>query len=381
VNKGGLWREQFVKTYTKQDHEIIRAERFRLKDGVGELLPMSRLWKCMRWRIPGKDQEVKVSKKHGKAFLSGFQCCGSVWGCPVCAPKITERRKIEVSEAMKSADQMGFKVYLVTFTVPHGMGDDVKEIRKKLLKAFSRLNQTRAGREAYKKIGRVGWIRNLEVTYGENGFHPHIHALFFLDTVLKPKEVESILSPLWIDACIKSGLDEPSQTHGLRVDDGSKAQKYLTKWGLEHEITKGHLKNGKKSLTPWDFLRIYVHGSSNVSPDLISICQKLGIDKDKAGQLWLVFFYGFKGARQLYWSNGLRALLGLGEEKTDQELAEEQEDLEAETIATLDLSNISALHYFSKIPTLLTLAENDPSKVLPFLQDLTIKYQNMRTCY
>jgi ribosomal protein S5 len=95
----------------------------------------------------------------------------------LCAPKITERRRVEVNEGIERAKEMGFQVMLATFTIPHGLGDDVDAIRKQMLQAWRRGTDTRAGKSMRKMIGLVGYIRVIEVTYGENGFHPHMHYL------------------------------------------------------------------------------------------------------------------------------------------------------------------------------------------------------------
>ena len=52
----------------------------------------------------------------------------------------------------------------------------------------------------------------------------------------------------WKKACEKAGLDQPSYEHGLDLRNGQKAAKYVAKWGLEHEMTKGHIKRVKQIL-------------------------------------------------------------------------------------------------------------------------------------
>jgi len=37
-------------------------------------------------------------------------------------------------------------------------------------------------------------------------------------------------------------LPAPSMEHGLDLRDGKYADKYVSKWGIEHELTKGHVK-------------------------------------------------------------------------------------------------------------------------------------------
>jgi hypothetical protein len=52
------------------------------------------------------------------------------------------------------------------------------------------------------------------------------------------------LSVLWIKACTKAGLSAPSMTHGLDIRDGNYANQYVAKWGLDYELSKGHVKKG-----------------------------------------------------------------------------------------------------------------------------------------
>ena len=94
---------------------------------------------------------------------------------------------------------------------------------------------------------------------------------------------------------------------GVDVRDGNYADQYVAKWGLEHELTKGHVKKGRaESLTPFDLLRQYPE-----SPELF-------------GDLFREFADAFKGKRQLVWTKGLKELLAV-DEKTDEEIIFEPE--------------------------------------------------------
>ncbi|MBC7773826.1 MAG: rolling circle replication protein, Rep63 protein, partial [Phycisphaerae bacterium] len=97
-----------------------------------------------------------------------------------------------------------------------------------------------------------------------------------------------------------------------KLDDGSKAAKYVSKWGLEDEMTKGHTKKALHGETPFDFLRAYLVDS-----------------KDKqAGALFKEFAETFKGKRQLFWSPGLKKRYAIGE-SSDEELAVQMDDYAA----------------------------------------------------
>ncbi|ORE39190.1 hypothetical protein BKN49_22580, partial [Pseudomonas aeruginosa] len=163
------------------DPKRHRAERYALKSIVNRLLPTSRTSKCCRWRIPKKAVQVHRSTEHGKAFYSGLEVCASVWACPVCAAKISERRRAELVTAVALAKSMGLHVKLLTLTVPHGVGDDLPTLLEQIRKSWRSTSTSRAGQKLRKLLGIKGTIRALEVTHGQNGFHPHLHVLLFLE--------------------------------------------------------------------------------------------------------------------------------------------------------------------------------------------------------
>lgn len=333
------------------DPKRHRAERYALKSIVNRLLPTSRTSKCCRWRVPKQSLQVHRSIEHGKAFYSGLQVCASVWACPVCAAKISERRRAELVTAVALAKSMGLHVKLLTLTVPHGLGDELPVLLDQIRNAWRRTSSTRAGDKLRKLLGIKGTIRALEVTHGQNGFHPHLHVLLFLEQDATNGCIQGLFAPLWQNACVKAGLPRPSDAHGCRVDDGSYAAKYASKWGLESELTKSHTKKGRNgSRTPWDFLRAVLDRSEGWQ---------------QSAHLFRTYAESFKGQRQLYWSNGLRAFLALGEEATDEEVAAVQED-NARMLAELTDDQWRAILRTKSETIVLDMAEEHP-EALPAL--------------
>lgn len=340
----------------------IRCERYRLKGAVNRLLVGSRTSKCCRWRVPGQTIQVLHSAEHGKAFYSGLQVCASVWLCPVCAPKISERRREELKRAMDKAESLGLSVMLMTLTVPHGLGDDLDDMLDSMMKAYADTSTTRAGRLARKTVGLRGTVRVLEVTHGRSGWHPHFHVLLFLDAGATPDQVKSELGPIWQHACEKRGLPRPSDAHGVDVRSGHDAAAYVSKWGLEHEMTKGHLKASKsaKGATPWGLLSEYLETRTK-----------------RAAALWLAYAAAFKGRRQLCWSKGLRQLLEV-EEMDDAEIAA-IEDSAAVVLAELTEDQWADVLTTRSEAHVLQVAEENPGDLGAFLAGLSSMAKAMRT--
>ena len=340
-----------------RDSRTARAERYMLKSAARRLLPKDhRTTKCMHWRLPDHEIQVQRGATNDRDFYNGLQVCAMPWTCPVCASKISERRRQEVSRAIEQAETLGLQVWLVTLTIPHGIGDDVDALLDKMGKAWSRLWIGKAGKALRNAIGLWGHIRALEVTYGVNGFHPHFHALMFFHPQQMQGQGWGALGPRWQQVCVRSGLPMPDLMHGCRIDGGSNAAGYVAKgvWGLESEVTKGHVKTGRNgSRTPFDLLRDYHHG-----------------DK-RSGALWRVYVDAFAGRRQLHWSCGLRKLLSLAEmELTDEEIANKPEELPALLLATIADDQWRVIYRRHLESVVLDLAETSVDAMRLFLESL-----------
>lgn len=293
---------------------IRRAVKYLLQNEAVKLLPNERVRFCLRHRVDAtKGIEVRYNQKREKAHYSNVQRCGSVWTCPICSAQISEGRRQELKQGMEywtgqgSATESGGSVYLLTLTNPHHHGDNLVQLLEGQKKAIAYLWGDRKSKEMLKELGKVGHITATEVTHGANGWHPHYHILLFFKKPINHESLRNFLATCWQNCCSKSGLKVPSHLHGCDLREGKYADKYVSKWGLADEVTKGHIKKGKEdSVTPWDLLRQSEGGC------------------EKSGYLFQVFAAAFKGKRQLSWSRGLKSLLKV-DEVTDEQLATETE--------------------------------------------------------
>lgn len=293
---------------------LRRASKYSLQNEAVKLLPTERVRFCLRHRVDAtKGIEVKYNQKREQAHYSNVQRCGSVWTCPICSAQISEGRRQELKQAMEywqgtgKAQESGGMVYLLTLSNSHHYGDNLVQLLEGQKKALKYFWSDRKPKEMFKALGKVGHITATEVTHGVNGWHPHYHILLFFKKPINIKSLQRFLFSCWLNACLKSGLKAPSFKHGCDLQEGKYADRYVSKWGLADEVTKGHIKKGKEGgLTPWDLLKQSEGGC------------------EKSGYLFQVFAQAFKGKRQLNWSNGLKKLLKV-DEVTDDELATETE--------------------------------------------------------
>jgi len=325
------------------DPVAVRLERFALQSVARLIIPKSRTAKCLRLRqgkggrLVSSSTEIEGipiyrSLAHGCASYGGLQTCASVWNCSLCSAKISERRRVELKAAMATWEAQGGSVALLTFTHGHTVGDRLADLVQGEQKAITRFFGCRQGVELMAALGRFGHVRAWEVTHGRkrernNGWHPHFHILLFLETSHDELSwAEDWAFRVWLNACRLSGLPLPSRLHGVKLEDGAKAARYVAKmgledaraslWGMDHEMTKGHSKRAKDGETPFDFLR-----------------SCLACDDPEGWRLFAEYAGVFHGKRQLVWSRGLRERLGV-QAVTDEELAASHED-DAEILGRL----------------------------------------------
>jgi hypothetical protein len=251
----------------------------------------------------------------------------------VCAAKIGERRRCEVEQGIAAARERGWSVLLLTFTFSHGPLDALSGSLGRFLEGQGDMCRSRAYRRLMGLYGAVGTIKALECSVGFNGWHPHRHVLLILDGLISALEVvalEAALFALWAAAAGKSGLGM-DRRHGLTVQSTWGAVgDYVAKWGIAAELTKPKMGRGAH-LSPFQLLA-------------------LAADTGEAAAVSLFREYAevFKGSKQLRWSNGLRDMLGVGAEKSDEELVEEETTVSV-LLANLNLDHWRAVIHFDRV--------------------------------
>jgi hypothetical protein len=276
---------------------------------------------CGRVAItPGGSVAVRYSG--GVVGFAGLATCGSVWGCGVCNAKIMARRNLEIGAAVETWEERGGTVAFGTLTMRHWSGHRLEDLWKCLSKAWNKVTAGSSWLRDKKRYGIAGWLRVVEVTWGENGWHVHIHYLLFLESSTVATDLDALKDSIfgrWCSALKSLGLPSPLKAgQDLRVLDGPADEAlagYFTKAvhgprSIGQELTNTQSKRARgvhKTRTPWEFL-----------DDLIDTGDADALDR------WQEWQAGSKGHRQLTWSKGLRELLNLRAEKSDEDIAAEE---------------------------------------------------------
>lgn len=307
-----------------------RETGWRLRHMNSWLFAGERIGKC------GEPLGKTVAVKHlevngGTAQPANIATCGSVWGCTACAGKIRSARAAEIEHLVRSHLAAGRHATMLTFTLPHTATDALSVLLAAVMAAWAKMVSgsvySKTIRDQY---GIIGFIRALEVTYGRNGWHPHLHVLVFHTKQLwhddgTLDDFRWTFAQRWARFISQTLGREIHHNYGVDatpVRDHPGIGAYVSK--IHFELARSDLKTnknnpGRTSRTPW----------------------QVAIDGDETGDAqdiarWKEFVRATKGRRMLGISPELRRQYGHHDtaDKTDTELAAETQD--GDIVATID---------------------------------------------
>jgi hypothetical protein len=269
---------------------------YQLRKTTGALLG-GRFKKC--GCVPcSKNNEIPVisyqTKDKINSYYNGVTTCGSFWGCPVCASKISQQKQSELADVLRYSVELDYKIHFVTITLPHYKNDDINELGKVLRESWRHLTNSKGYKKAKNKTlkktskyfdkiekhqGKLGgvisskknkegeiyyeltyenkerifndYVKSIEVTYGKNGWHPHIHLLFLVDSDKHEKAIKYFQEGfynLWSETIFNKMKRKTSKQGYKHVLGYSKEiGKYLTKWDLSKELTSNNKQGAGKT--------------------------------------------------------------------------------------------------------------------------------------
>ena len=318
-----------------------RRQRYALRNTVSRILGKKE--RAGRCGCKAVGASVSIVRKNNRAHLSGVETCGSIWACPVCAARISETRRQEVRLAISKHWEQGGRVYMMAFTAPHHFGQDCKDLKDRISGSWKKLLAGDPWQRIKEQFGIEGYIRALEVTHGKNGWHPHLHVLFFTETSLtelEERDLEGRLFERW-DRIVnrESGLNCNRAVFRLELcSTPDAAGDYVAKWGADSELTKLHTKDAKGGgRSPWQLLKLAKDGGH------------------RSAYLFRQFYQAFKGARQLTWSKDLKKRFSI-DDLTDHEItADDTHDRKIVDISNRDFRKVEKR---GAVAELLDIAEN-----------------------
>lgn len=288
--------------------------RFALLSNARELLPSWRVGMCHR--VPqASSVELYHHAEFSSASYGGLQTCGSVHVCAVCGSRIAARRAVEVTEAAERWIARGGLVLMVTFTIQHALADCLADLAGALNVAYRAIKVGRPWQGFKASYGLVGSIAAREYTHGLiNGWHPHLHALFFVRGDLSGRELIKLrawLVSAWSSAVARLGrFASAARGVDVQISTDGKLAPYLAKlgrsWSVGDELARANSKRSRSA-------------GGRTPVQLLEDAPKY----EYAAGLFVEYANVTYRKNALVWSPGLRALLGMLDERSDEEVAAE----------------------------------------------------------
>lgn len=301
-----------------------------------ELLPNeSRLQACLSLRVEADDpNRVDYAENVNRARMTNICHCGNPHICPNCGPLVAEEKKRLIQADIAAWVAEGFTACSAVVTLQHVLCESLTDVDERVDKALRWLWDSKSGRAFKQKWSAFHRQRGVDVTYGQNGWHPHRNLVLYLNrrslSEIEKPEFEAELKKLWVLACEAVG-GYADYEHGcfIRFDRLFDFADYMAskamgcgyngsevdngKWGVAEEVTKHQYKTANGGSNPTELLNAYmVYGSR------AAISRVIGDDEgsdqakqeaDKAGRLWQEYATVFKGKKFLDATPGLRKLL------------------------------------------------------------------------
>lgn len=262
---------------------------------------------------------VSLLSNHTHSRIYGAKMCGNSWACPVCSAIKMAKAAAKIAVAIDALKEKDYVPIMITFTVFHSKADSCQQVFDLLYGTWRTV--TYQGTKSRANVGAWGRfiheleikhrVRCAEVTYSENGWHPHFHCLFWIhkSKLTNVLQYEESLRAQWQKAQEKvmkkiygfvkyNAFYESKKQHGegaagiyISKADGlpiiQKSSDYLCGWGADKEVTGNYLKKATNptSMTPYQILQKASEGDEK--------CKKLYLEFAKYIILHKVRRYDF----------------------------------------------------------------------------------------
>ncbi|MEI2733006.1 MAG: protein rep [Dermatophilaceae bacterium] len=361
-----------------------RRSRFKARRALRSITTLDRVRACGMAPHDAAGVALVLSDGEPGVRIAGWRgvvSCGSVWACPRCSAVIAEHRAEELREGLDEWRRQGGAVALLTLTMQHSRDDALDDLWDGAAGSWRRLVGGKPWLNFKEAAGVVGTLRVVEVTHGAAGWHVHLHVLVFLDPSKSVRwqgvggdaQFEAHFAAMasrgpivraWQRVVGRAGYFAAENAQDMRpvsLDEaGSSINRYFVKngWDAADELARGASKKGRRgNRTPMGILHDIRTG---------------GLLDDV--ELWNEWEQVSHGRRQMTWSRGVRALLGLVVVSDNEVAAETADGAEADeqlaarsrgddVLLILTAEQWRHVSRTSKHWLLLEAAERDPGQV------------------
>lgn len=298
----------------------------------------NRVVPCLRHRIPNKEL-IDIMQPGEHAKYRGLQICKMLWLCPSCASKAARSRRTGMQRAIDHMRKQGYQLAFTTYTVRHRIDDSLAQVLGWVLAAHRALHSGKSWVGLERRFGWGGSIKSIEILYGANGWHAHLHEIGFIDRSIKIDQLEIELQGRWHRALANCGADADREI-GLQCKPAQASiRDYISKWGIVPELASGADKKSRRGgILPFQL------------PDALLIDRAQGRHQR---ELFREYAAATKGAKQIWASPSIRPFM-----KKADDIAPDPEDRALEPLASLNIDQWRAIRRQGLRAELLRAAEN-----------------------
>ena len=265
----------------RRQKKLLSNAEFKLKEQNDSKIKKINQSLCSCGRDPhfmNLDKNVEIKeKKNGKKHLKGLKSCGNNAACPDCAAKLSSIRGNQLKELMTVGRENGRSYIQVTTTIPHkpkeSLFDTLPQVEEMSTYIFRR-DEWKQFKDITKCRFVHGGLENMvSFKNGQVDWHPHKNYLLDFDISInevmkaldKSSEIElcfyiselmTNLGQKYLDLkkidkrLLDVHYDVNKKTNNPVIKGGVVAvaefkDDYITKWGLDAEMTAGIYKNGR----------------------------------------------------------------------------------------------------------------------------------------
>ena len=203
------------------DYKQLKEVKKRLALNLEKKLILKSLYYCgSKVPVIRGQAAVALVANNKQAKFVGVSSCKSSWCCPVCTSRQMAKHGARIACAIEALKKQGLVPAMLTFTVPHTSGftcEQVTEIAYKTWKAFTVHGNKPAGNYMNDVFANFCGsfnskhrVRVTEYTFGNAGWHPHFHCLFWFpaNRIQEILEWEGRLNERWLELCKRFTIRE-----------------------------------------------------------------------------------------------------------------------------------------------------------------------------
>ena len=278
--------------------------------------------------IIAHSEKVGVRQNFTTVGFAGLQTCGSRL-CPVCGPRIAARNRKDVIQAVRAwREGEGGVVLFGTFTVRHHKGQSFDDLKGAVSAGWHRITAGKGWLLNRRRHGVQHWLRVFEEKWSPtSGWHLHVHYLMFVSPII-PGEIRPPIADLltsmfgrWRSGVVAiPGMGTPvligQELHEVTGDNADQVLgEYFTKQVAGSDERTAEAVGFELTNRDGKFSRATLARGSFTPGELLTLAFS---GDEHARLLWNEYERGMKKRRVIAWSRGLRDLVGIGDDISDE---------------------------------------------------------------